>query len=432
MKVLFVSPTGVLGGAERVLLSALGAIRMARPEVQCHLLVLSAGPLVERATELGVETTVLPAPAGLQLLGDSRLKQSNRRAFRAATMALRSIPLIWSTWRYVRQLRRRIRELGPDLIHSNGIKTHALLWLTGIRSIPIVWHVHDFLGQRPLARRILSWAVGRAAGAIAISNAVAEDLRRLWPRLDVQVIANAVDTDRFHPGSGDPALLDRLAELPPRPCLRVGLVATYARWKGQDVFIAAAARVMRDCPDVPVRFYVIGGPIYQTHGSQWSRPELNALARQLRIDDQVGFIEFQLNVQPIYRALDIVVHASTAPEPFGLTIVEAMACGKPVIVAAAGGAAEIIRPGHDALATPPGDEGALASALSALLNDPTMRKTLGLNARRTVCERYDERRFSAEFAGFVDRFQPQLATANRARAPKCLTDGERILHAEHP
>jgi glycosyltransferase involved in cell wall biosynthesis len=281
-----------------------------------------------------------------------------------------------------------------------------------------------------LARRILSWAVRDAAGAIAISNAVAEDLRQLWPKLHVQVIANGVDTDRFCPGPGDPTLLERLSALPAQSCLRVGLVATYARWKGQDVFLAAAARVLRGCPDLAVRFYIIGGPIYQTHGSQWSRPELEGLAIQLGIQDRVGFIPFQPDVQPIYQALDAVVHASTAPEPFGLTIAEAMACGKPVIVAAAGGAAEIIRPGVDALATPPGDHAALANALAVLLRNPAMRETLGHNAHRTVCERFDEARFGCEIAGFFDRFQPPCS-ADMDRPQQCLAEGKQILHAEH-
>ncbi len=304
--------------------------------------------------------------------------------------------------------RNCVRAIGPDLIHSNGIKTHALLSLARIRSIPIWWHIHDFLGQRPLARRVLGWGVGRAAGAIAISQAVAADLRQHWPTLDVQVILNAVDTEHFCPGPGDPTLLDRLAKRSPRSCLRVGLVATYARWKGQDVFLAAAARLVHDDPAFPVRFYVIGGPIYQTHGSQWSRHELEAMADELGIRDRVGFVDFQQDVQLIYRALDVVVHASTAPEPFGLTIVEAMACGKPVIVAAAGGAAELVRPQYDAIATLPGDAAALAKAISLLLADQELREMLGRHARVTACTRFDQQRFGAEFDHLIDRVRKSI------------------------
>jgi len=66
----------------------------------------------------------------------------------------------------------------------------------------------------------------------------------------------------------------------------------------------------------------------------------------MKIENRVGFVPFQDNPADVYRALDIVVHASTKPEPFGRTIVEAMACGKPVIAAQTGGAAELFTHDH--------------------------------------------------------------------------------------
>jgi glycosyltransferase involved in cell wall biosynthesis len=416
MKILFLNPTGAIGGAERVLLSALAATRQARPETQCHLLTMSSGPLVERASDLGVQTTVLPAPADLQSFGDSQPRLLN--------LLLRSAPLAWATWRYVRQLRRQLREIEPDLIHSNGIKTHALLWLAGTRGTPVLWHVHDFLSRRSLARRVLGRAIGPVAGAIAISHAVADDLRTLWPQLKVHTVANAIDTQVFCPGPGDPALLDRLANLPPRACLRVGLVATYARWKGQDVFLRAAAQVLRQNPGLPVRFYIVGGPIYQTQGSQFDRAELQRLARHLGTAGDVGLIDFQMDVRPIYRALDIVVHASTLPEPFGLTIIEAMACGKAVIVAQAGGAAEIIRSGHDALGVPPGDERSLATAISKLLHDEAVRSAIGARGRSNICERYDLVRFGSEWVDIVEGFNPsRRSIPTQRRSPTSILHG---------
>jgi len=403
MKVLFVSPTGALGGAERVLLAILAALRQARPETRCHLLTLAPGPLVERAAELGAETTVLPAPSALQTFGDSRLDSAKQRVRPLLTLAWSSVSLSWQTWEYVRRLRRQVREIDPDLIHSNGIKAHALLWLARLKGIPVLWHVHDFISRRPVARRILGRAAGTVAGAIAVSRAVAEDLRQLWPRLPIDVMPNAIDTESFCPGSADPILLDRLAGLPPRSCLRVGLVATYARWKGQAEFLRAAARLLRLRPDLDMRFYVVGGPIYQTRGSQWDRAELQALAGQLDISGNVGFIDFQADVRPIFRSLDVVVHASTAPEPFGMTIIEAMACGKAVIVAQAGGVAEIIRPGIDALGVAPGSDVELTAAMLRLLDDSVLRSSLGTRARQTVCERFDQRRLGTQILELLDR-----------------------------
>ena len=80
------------------------------------------------------------------------------------------------------------------------------------------------------------------------------------------------------------------------------------------------------------------------------------------LGDRVGFVPFQRDVAPVYRALDVVVHASTKREPFGLSVLEAMACGRPVIVSDAGGVRELVTHGDQGLTHPPGDVDALAGA----------------------------------------------------------------------
>ena len=98
------------------------------------------------------------------------------------------------------------------------------------------------------------------------------------------------------------------------------------------------------------------------------------------------------------RALDVVVHASTQPEPFGLVIAEAMACGRAVIASAAGGAGEIVTPGHDALAVAPGDVDGLADAVRRLVQDPVLRESLSRAARESAVVRFDRARLAAEVA----------------------------------
>jgi glycosyltransferase involved in cell wall biosynthesis len=96
------------------------------------------------------------------------------------------------------------------------------------------------------------------------------------------------------------------------------------------------------------------------------------------------------------RDLDIVVHASTEPEPFGMVIAEAMACGRPIIASAAGGAAELIQNGVDGLGYPPGDENRLATLIAQLVADPGLRETLGAAGRRSAERRFDRARMAAE------------------------------------
>jgi glycosyltransferase involved in cell wall biosynthesis len=404
LRIVYLNPVGVIGGAERCLLAIMGSLREFQPHTDLHLIAATDGPLLSQARDLGVEVHRLPMPNAIADLGDFGL-QGRRRLGAALSLARRSLPAGLATRRYVQQLRRLLQELQPSLVHSNGIKTHLLARLAVPKGSPIVWHVHDFLSLRPLVARALRWASGRTAAAVAVSQAVADDARTVLGELPIEVVYNATDTTAFSPGPSDGERLDALAGWGPAPpgTLRVGLIATYARWKGQDLFLRAITQLPHVLLHQAVRFYIIGGPIYRTAKSQFSEDELRRLAAELKIVHQVGFIGFQANVAEVYRALDVVIHASTQPEPFGLTIVEAMACAKPVIVTQTGGAAELFQNDHDAVGVPPGDEAALATAIYELVTNPARRQRLGAQARQTAVTRFSRPRLGPEMAAVYQR-----------------------------
>ncbi len=401
MRILYLNPIGGIGGAERALLSAMAGVMQTDPSIEAHLLVMTDGPLIRLANEIGVRSLLLPMPKRLREVGDS---SSREGGWLPRLRGLcRRLTLSPEGWRYSRQLRAAIQSIAPDLIHTNGIKSHLLARLVGIS--PVVWYVQDFIGDRPLVRRLLPWAQKGAVGAITISDAVDRNTRAVLPRLPTRIVLHATDVDRFAPAPADPELLDRLAGLPPAPegTIRVGLVATYARWKGQDVFLQAAAELLQQQPGLPVRFYLIGGPIYHTPGSQFTLAELRCLAQGLGLEAHLGFIGFQQNPADVYRGLDVVVHASTRPEPFGLTIIEAMACARAIIVSEAGGAAELFTHDHDALGVAPGDISGVARAIKSLVADKERRQRLAEQARRTASCRFDQ-----------SRLGPQILEAYRA------------------
>jgi glycosyltransferase involved in cell wall biosynthesis len=389
MKILFLSPVGVLGGAERNLLTLLTTLKLLDSAPQLSLIVGTDGPLIQHAEQLGVQVIHLPLPESLNRLGDSQLKSPSAHRLNWLLQAGRSLP---GLMQYCQTLRRTIRQLQPDVIHSNGVKMHLALGLLGRLKTPVFWHIHDFYGSRPVVAKLLHLAKRSTMGAIAVSQALAEDAQTILHPLPIKVVHNVVDIHRFAP---------RPQPLRSNP-LRIGLVATFARWKGHEVFLEAAAQV-----DAAVEFWIVGAPIYQTQGSQYSLAELQAKARALQIDDRVKFLGFQSDMAEVYHQLDIVVHASTEPEPFGLVIVEAMACGKPVVASQAGGAAELFTHDHDAIGVPPGDPQALAQALMQLVQDPSKRQHLREQARRTAVQRYG---YNPTQPGGSDRVSTELLT----------------------
>ena len=384
MRILFLNPIGNIGGAERVLLTAVAGLKRELPSAVVRVVALSDGPLLAAARELGAVTEVVPPPTGFGELGDSRAA-SNRRMLLA-----RSLTRLPALWPFIGRLRESIARFKPDLVHSNGIKTHILSRFTVSPAVPVVWHVHDLYGLRPLAGWLLRRSRSRVRVAVAISNAVALDAKIVLPGVRVEIVPNAVDLARFAPGPGDGDELDRRAGLPPATpgTVRVGLVATYARWKGHIAVLDTASRLVGESPALPVRWYIVGGPIYQT-AAQFSAVELREAAAARGLTDRVGFVPFTAEPVSIYRSLDVVLHASTLPEPFGLTVAEAMACGRAVVVSAAGGAVELFTEGVDAVGFSPGNVDQLVRVVRRLVENSGLRARLGEAARRTAETRFD-------------------------------------------
>lgn len=422
MRLLFLNPSGQIGGAEAALLDVLASLRAAEPEWKLELIISAAGPLAAKAAALGVVTAVLPLPDSLSRLGDagaggpagdslSRFRLLRQLIFRSPDGAA-----------YVRQLRRVLRERAPDVVHSNGFKMHALAALAKPRGVPLIWHLHDYVQPRPFMALLLKFLQSRCSLVLANSNSVSRDAKLACGNgLPVRTIYNGIDTTVFAP-CGVRLDLDALAQLPTAEpeTIRVGILATFARWKGHETFLRALSLLS---PELPVRGYVIGDAQYQTEGSQFSLAELKTTAEQLGVSRRVGFTGFVAEPAAAMRALDVVVHASTEPEPFGLVIVEAMSCGRAVIVSDAGGAAELIASGVNALTHAPGNAEQLAARITELAADPALRARLGAAGRTTAEQRFNRTRLAQEL---IPIYQKQ--TAKTQRTPRTVKPGSHSLN----
>jgi glycosyltransferase involved in cell wall biosynthesis len=391
-RILFLNPAGSLGGAERSLLDLMASLRAHSDDICVGLVVAGDGPLQSRAEALGVQVVCLPLGRRLAQVGDSGIVDAGVGG--VARWGARSLTGSLETFAYVAGLRAAIRSFKPSVVHSNGIKMHLLAALARSRA-PLIWHIRDFIGTRRLVSRAMALCAFRVDAAIMISRAVAQDARTVLHGIRSTVVYNAIDTTAFTP-NGPVANLDELAGCPSTPpdTVRVGLVSTYARWKGHDVFLRACHQAQAKAP--MARFYIIGGPIYASADSQFANEELRRLCSTVGLDGRVAFVPFQTRIEDVYRALDVVVHASTRPEPFGRTIVEAMATGRAVVACREGGATELFADGIDAIGVRPRDEEALANAIAALVTDPDRRRAIGAAARGSAVLRFSRPRLAAQ------------------------------------
>jgi glycosyltransferase involved in cell wall biosynthesis len=404
VRLLYLTPTSAMGGAERVLLDVLAMVRRAEPAWTVGLVLGNDGPLADEARRLGVATTVLPFPRDFAQLGDSGLATPATWA----RFARHAVGGSLGTLRYIQRLRATMATFRPDVVHSNGIKMHLLGALARPAGSALIWHFHDYPSSRPVTNRLVKGLKQRCDAVVAVSESVAADIRReLGHSVNVHTIWNSVDLERFAP-KGPRLDLDALAGLPPSPSRlpHIGLVATFARWKGHLLFLDMLKAL---AATHPFRAYVVGGPLYETPASQISMEELRAAVAARGLSDRVGLTGFVHESGAALRALDIVVHASTSPEPFGLVIAEAMATARAVVISDAGGVAELVDPGRTGLRYASGNVDEMLAHVRALLDDAALRMRLGDAAHDAAVQQFHPGRVCAQLLALYGQFDRAMA-----------------------
>jgi len=283
-----------------------------------------------------------------------------------------------------------VRKNRIQIVHATDRPRDAsYVSLLGYMSGAIsVVHMHAPVSE--LSRPTL-WGMRNAVAIFSVSEAVRADL--IGAGLNSQkihTVYNAVDPDHFDPDEqrdSTPSIREQFGI--PREAPLAGIAARMNPWKGQFELIGAARQLRGRFPDLHVM--ILGANVPEM------RAEYEARAREGGIADRVHFGGFQKDIRPFLHEFDLFVHPSYG-EPFGLSIVEAMAMRKPVIACNTGGVPEIITHGEDGWLVEERSPEAVAAAMSTLLDDRALGRRMGERARETVCRRFTPRQQCAAAA----------------------------------
>jgi len=358
-RVLFISPAANLGGAERSLLDLVQCID--RELFEPMVLLLETGPLSGELKRLDIESVHIPLPGVLSRSGDS-----------GGLLQLLCVGpgLIL----FILKLKRVVSGLKPDILYTNGIKAHLLGSFLRSHNRKLIWHVRDYLGERGTSRELIRKRAKKCDLAICNSRSVEMDFQDICEGVPTTTVYNAVE----------------VGDLPLQPTLRltrVCLVGTYAVWKGHHLFLEAIACRQEELRDRGLTFQVIGGAVYKTRGSQVDTGEMQAFAEERGIQDMVSFPGFQQTLEKLYANVDVLVNASIRPEPFGRTLIEAMAFGKVVIAPDTGGPLEIIEDGVTGFHFQSGNAESLAQTILRAIDHPDIADMIKA-AHRNVREHF--------------------------------------------
>jgi glycosyltransferase involved in cell wall biosynthesis len=354
--VLLLTPSAQAGGAERAFVSLASLL----PEhgFDPQIVLCEQGPLEQWLDHAGCSYTVAPAEIG------------------------------GSVETAVSWLAREASRVGAAAVVSNKSQGHIVGGQVATDlDLPAVWWQQDIASK---VKYELAAAAIPVSVIVCSSDYAVEAQRALTPGADVRKIHLGIPVAVVASRGGAGAEARQAVGCNGNPL--VGIVGRLEAWKGQDVFLRAAARVGAEHPRAV--FAVVGG---RTPGKEDEYPSrLQAMVRELQLGGRVHFAGHAVDVFPWFDALDVCVHA-THGEPFGLVLVEAMALGKPLVATALGGPVEIVEEGVSGLLVPPGDDEALAGAICRLLADDALAARLAEGGRRRAFEFTDER-MAAAFA----------------------------------
>lgn len=285
----------------------------------------------------------------------------------------------------VGKLARVILEGNFDLVHTHGVRANLLGRLAARKAgkKKVITTVHSLLEKDYpglFSRFANSWAERATRGLTDHFIAVSQGLRdRLIssgvPANGVTVIYNGVSLEEIAPSAEPGSVRREMGFLPETPL--VGIVARLHEVKGHSYFLEAARNILLQRPEI--RFLVVGaGP---------SRPALEKLAGEFGIKEQVVFTGFVDNVYSLMADLDLLV-ISSLWEGFGLTAIEAMALGVPVVATEVGGLPEVVLHGETGLLAPPANPAALARNIVWMLDHPGEAASMTEKGGRIVREKF--------------------------------------------
>jgi glycosyltransferase involved in cell wall biosynthesis len=346
-RVLFVNHTSKISGAEFVLLDVV------RSWAGASAFLFEHGPLEDELRARGL--VIVSSRFGTGLSEVRRDKSLWAAAPLAGKLAAIAAEIAVAARRH-------------DLVYANSQKAFVLAaFACAIARRPLIWHLHDIIDASHFgaAQRKLQIALANhlTTRVVVPSQAGAAAFVGAGGRSElVKVVPNGVDLAGQDGMPGEPGThgdLRRQLGLPEGPL--VGVFSRLAAWKGQHV-------VLRALEGVPtVQCLIVGDSLF---GEQDYGRHLKEMAERPSLRGRVHFLGHRSDVPTLMRAVDLVIHPSVDPEPFGRTLVEAMLTKVPLIASDAGAASDILEGGRAGTLVKPNDPEALAAAITTILKRP--------------------------------------------------------------
>ena len=376
LRVCYLDHTAKLSGGEIALARLLETID--RSAINPWVILAEDGSLAERLRAAGIQVDIVPL-SGTVL--DVRKDSVESGIFS-------KVGLILQVLAYGFKVAALIRTQPVDIIHTNSLKSDIYgMLVSRLCRVPLIWHIRDHIDVTYLpafAVKMMRFLAARVPAFVIANSQSTLDQLHLAVAKPGAVVPSGVDPhgEVVYDGiaSGIPPLASETASNGP---LRIAIVGRLAGWKGQHIFLDAAAKLVE--AGIDAKFLLAGTAMF---GEDDYVAELHSQVDRLGLQGKVEFLGHVDPIEAFLPTVSILVHASTSPEPFGQVVIEGMAAGIPVVATDGGGVKETVVHGETGLLVPMGNAQALADALRMLIDRPELRAKLSTKGRQRVLRHF--------------------------------------------
>ena len=326
--------------------------------------------LVGDLRKKGIETYVCGRTQPVVLPLKNSTCPIGRLFYQAMRPLQRLVNIIWRLVIPALQWRRFLKQKRIDLLNLNNSVTRNHEWMlaAALAGIPCMTHEMGINNTfAPLAR----WFAPRLKAIVPVSHAVEANMRRLGLDYDhIHTIYNGIDPVRYTVRRTPEQLREQFGIDAGRPV--IGVIGNIKVWKGQEVAVRATHLIKQTLPDICC--LLVGGV---ADGDRAYHRRLLQICADLWLKDNVIFAGFQNHPIDFINMMDVVIHPSIDPEPFGIVNLEAMLVRKPIVSTTIGAPMEIFENNISGVLVEPNDPGALAGACVEILKSPDKAKQIG-------------------------------------------------------
>ena len=350
-----------IAGGQRVILNI---ITQLKNKYEFKAIVPSKGSLLEELKKIGIPVEIIPI--GTYSLGKKGIKD-----------------ILQFIWRTPFVLNHAIKIVkGSDLIYANSSRVFIWSAIVGmILNIPVVWHLHNLLPDKKA--QFLIELFGKLKGIkkiIAVSFAAANQFSGLKHK--ITVIYNGVDISKFDVNP------QRKKEFFQKKEYIIGIIADLIPQKGHKTLIKSIHLIKNK---IPIRLLIVGAP---RNNTKWYEKELKEMVDDFKLNKIVEFLGYREDIPQILNNLDLLVVPSSLVEACPMVILEAYACGTPVVGSNLGGIPELIKEEKTGFIFEANNEKELVEKILLIFNNPDLHNQMKKNCRKVAEEKFDLKNFS--------------------------------------